>query len=604
VSLSWRVFGPVLFLAGLSVMAPAQTPVTFTTHTQPLKTNNYTDISNAVAVDVNNDGVPDLVMTETPPNLTTVLSVSIANGDGTFQPQREELISSSSLPTGPLFFGDFNNDGKADIGMLTSLSQPSGATATIAILLGNGDGTFQPIKLTTVAPGTSTNFEELPIIGDYNHDGNQDLVAYLNGGIDLFPGDGKGGFGAGKVVLRNLQAAPQAGGDFDGDGNADIAYIDVTGSPCTVHDPPCATDLHVLYGDGKFGFKDVKVYHSGAPFDVRSGDLNSDGRTDIFLFDESNGLNLVALYGQSSRTFTKLSMPSGPVGSVLPAMADMNGDGHMDLVVYGQTQPTTYNYDQYVVFLGNGNGGFTRENELAPAFAVAPSPPLVVDVNRDNKPDILEPAATPEQTDLTLVVALNRSTGNYFPFCPYPAKGSGIHFCLPAATAVSPVRFTAAANSFGQTRKIELWLDGRKAGEQFSAWGQRAWFSQSFGLLPGVHRVTFFEADTDNRLQKATYQFTLAGCAAPSSPGVHICLPANNGTFKSPVLVQATATTEALAFVQRMELWVDGVKKVTAVGTASFGDELSLTPGKHRIVVIAVVSASTKYSSAVYVTVN
>jgi hypothetical protein len=373
----------------------------------------------------------------------------------------------------------------------------------------------------------------------------------------------------------------------------------VTGSPCTVHDPPCPQDLHVLYGDGKFGFKDVKAYHSGAPFDFRTGDVNSDGRTDIFLFDEANGSNLVVLYGESSRAFYKFSMASGPVQSTEAAMADLNGDGHMDLVVYGNST-TSFTYNEYVVFLGTGNGGFTRENVLAPSFGVAPSPPLLVDLNRDNKPDILEPAKTPENTDDTIVVALNQSTGNYFPSCGYPATGSGIHFCVPALTAVSPVRFTAAANSFGQTRKMELWVDGVKAAEQYSAWGQRAWLSQSYGLLPGTHRVTLFEGDTDNRLQKATYQFTLAGCAAPSSPGVHICSPANNSTTTSPVTVQATATANDLV---RMELWVDGVKKLT-VGNASFGDTISLTAGKHRIVVIAVDYSGTKYSTAVNTTVQ
>jgi FG-GAP-like repeat len=110
VSLSSKVLGPVL-LAGLSTIASAQTPVNFSTYTRPLTTQNFTDVTNTLAVDLNNDGVPDLVIAETP-NFTTVLSVSLANGDGTFEPQQEVPISSSAVPEGLLFFGDFNNDGK------------------------------------------------------------------------------------------------------------------------------------------------------------------------------------------------------------------------------------------------------------------------------------------------------------------------------------------------------------------------------------------------------------------------------------------------------------------------------------------------------------
>ena len=601
-SLSSKVLGPVL-LAGLSTIASAQTPVSFSTHTQPLTTQNFTDVTNTLAVDLNNDGVPDLVIAETP-NFTTVLSVSLANGDGTFEPQQEVPISSSAVPEGLLFFGDFNNDGKADIGMEVTIAQTASTTSELAILLGNGDGTFRATKFVPVSV-TNASFEQVqPIVADYNHDGNQDLVAKLSSPagsrIYLFPGDGKGGFGAAKPILLNLQAAPSGGGDFDGDGNADIAYSEIVGSPCTVHDPPCATDLHVLYGDGKFGFKDVKQYHSAAPFDFRTGDLNSDGRTDIFLFDDSNGLDLVALYGQSGRTFTKFSMPSGPVQSTLPAMADLNGDGKMDLVVYGNST-TSFTYNEYVVFLANGTGGFTRENVLAPSFGVAPSPPLLVDLNRDNKPDILEPAKTPEDTDRTIVVALNQTTGS-FPSCGYPTLGSGIAFCAPALMAASPVRFTAAANSFGQIRKIELWVDGAKIGEQYHAWGQRAWLDLTHSFPAGIHTMTLFEADTDNRLQKATSLFVVGSCSAPTSPGVHVCLPANNGTTKSPVTVQATSKITGV--LARMEIWVDGVKNLTETSSTTISELLPLKAGKHRFTVYAVNTAGTKYSTTVYATVN
>jgi FG-GAP-like repeat len=596
-----KTLGPALLLASLSAIALAQTSVSFSTHTQPLTTQSFTDVSNALAVDLNSDGVPDLVIAETP-LFTTVLSVSLANGDGTFKPQQEVPISSSSVPEGPLFFGDFNNDGKADIGMLVSISQASGSTSEIAILLGNGNGTFQPTKFVPVNVTNASFGPTQPIVADYNHDGNEDLVAYLSSpagsGIYVFPGNGKGGFGAPKGIVSGLRILSFTGGDFDGDDNADIAYTLQLGGSCTVNDPPCATDLHLLYGNGTLGFTDVKQYHSAADFFFRTGDLNSDGRTDVFGFDDSNGLELVALYGEGSRTVTKFSMATGPVQTTLPAMADLNGDGKMDLVVYGNST-TSFTYNEYVVFLANGSGGFTRENVLAPSFGVAPSPPILVDLNRDNKPDILEPAKTPEDTDRTIVVALNQTTGS-FPSCGYPPEG--IAFCTPALTASSPVRFTAGASSFGQIRKIELWVDGAKIGEQYHAWGQRAWLDLTHSFSAGIHNATLFEADTDNRLQKVTSVFVVGSCSAPTSPGVHVCLPANNGTTKSPVTVQATSKVTGV--LARMEIWVDGVKKLTETSSTTISELIPLKAGKHRFDVYAVNTAGTKYLTTVVATVN
>lgn len=605
-SLAFKVLGSALCIAGLCAVAPAQTPVSFSTSTQPLTTSSYTDVSNTLAVDLNNDGVPDMVIPVTP-NFTTELSVSLSNGDGTFQPQHEVAISSSSIPEGPLFSGDFNNDSKADIGMLVTKSGATSTTAEIAILLGNGDGTFQPTKF---VPVTTTNgFGPIsPVVADYNHDGNEDVAAFLStsagAGIFIFPGDGKGGFGAPKAAVLNPEILSFAGGDFDGDGNADVAYTVTLGAPCTEGNPPCSTDMHVLYGNGKLAFTDVKQYHSTLDFFMRTGDLNSDGRTDLFGFDDSTGLDLVALYGQGNRTVTKFSMSTGFVQSTWPAMADVNGDGRMDLVVYGNSTTENDVYNEYVVFLANANGGFTRENVLAPSYGVTPLVPLLVDLNRDNKPDILEPARQADNTGLTTVVALNETTGA-FASCAYPSAGQGIGVCAPKGTEASPIRFEAAANSFGQIRKIELWVDGTKIGEQYHAWGNRAWLDLSSSFSAGTHNATIFEADLDNRLQKVSFPFTVGtagGCAAPSSAGVNVCQPANNSTTQSPVTVQAAAKiTGTLA---RMEVWVDGVKKFTETTATSFTTSVALGAGKHRFDVYAVNTAGTKWVQTVYSTVN
>jgi hypothetical protein len=275
----------------------------------------------------------------------------------------------------------------------------------------------------------------------------------------------------------------------------------------------------------------------------------------------------------------------------------------MDLVVYGNTT-TSFTLQRVCGLPRERNWRLYKAECAGLSYGVAPPTPILVDLHRDNKPDILEPAKQPDGSGLATMVALNQTTGS-FPSCAYPSRGSAIGVCSPAGTVTSPVCFNAAANSFGQIRKIELWVDGTKIGEQYHAWGQRARFDLTTSFSAGTHNATMFESDFDNRLQKLSCPFTVgtAGrCSAPTSPGVHVCQPANNGTTTSPVTAQAASTiTGSLA---RMEVWVDGVKKFTETASTSFTTSVALGGGKHRFDVYSVNSAGTKYLTTVYATVN
>ena len=63
------------------------------------------------------------------------LSVLLGKGDGTFQPPRSNL---TGLVPASIAEGDFNNDGRLDM-VVANLGSND-----ISVLLGNGDGTFQP----------------------------------------------------------------------------------------------------------------------------------------------------------------------------------------------------------------------------------------------------------------------------------------------------------------------------------------------------------------------------------------------------------------------------------------------------------------------------
>src|SRR5262249_13682828 len=112
--------------------------------------------------DFNGDQHPDLAVVN-----SSAVAVLLGNGDGTFQ--RAVNYSAGSFPQ-PVAIGDFNGDGHADL----AAANDSG----VAVLLGNGDGTFQPPV--TYPAGASP----LAVaVDDFNGDHQLDLaVANYNDG--------------------------------------------------------------------------------------------------------------------------------------------------------------------------------------------------------------------------------------------------------------------------------------------------------------------------------------------------------------------------------------------------------------------------------------
>jgi hypothetical protein len=103
--------------------------------------------------------------------VATTVSVLLGKGDGTFQPHVD--YTAGNYPQA-IAVGDFNGDGKLDLALGTSAS-----LATVAVLLGNGDGTFQPSVGYAVATYSGTL-----VVADFNHDGAPD-IAGTTGGVSV-----------------------------------------------------------------------------------------------------------------------------------------------------------------------------------------------------------------------------------------------------------------------------------------------------------------------------------------------------------------------------------------------------------------------------------
>ncbi len=117
-----------------------------------------------VAGDFNGDGRTDLAVANLYSNDVSIL---LGNGDGTFQPQVTYAVG-----RGPdsIVAGDFTGDGHLDLAVANSQDN------TVSVLLGNGDGTFQP--QVTYAVGS---YPASIVAGNFNGDGQLDLaVVNLN----------------------------------------------------------------------------------------------------------------------------------------------------------------------------------------------------------------------------------------------------------------------------------------------------------------------------------------------------------------------------------------------------------------------------------------
>jgi hypothetical protein len=276
-----------------------------------------------VSADFNGDGKPDFAA-ETPSTAqnTTTLAVYLGNGDGTLQAQ----ISTTVPSNGDIAAADLNADGKADIAMVyANCTQGTCLPGYVAVLIGNGDGTFQsPVQYATgLQPGSV-------VIGDFNGDGKPDLATSnsASDNISILLNNGSGTFPAHVEYPTGLAPGNIISGDFNGDGKLDLVVSTETG-------------ISLLLGNGDGTFRPRLDYVISGAGPLAAGDFNSDGKLDLAVGSQP----LVVLLGNGDGTF-QTAAPSGSVGGY-PAVGDFNADGKPDLIMNGAT-----------ILLGNGDGTF------------------------------------------------------------------------------------------------------------------------------------------------------------------------------------------------------------------------------------------------------
>ncbi len=566
------------------------------------KTSTKVYATATVTADLNGDGIPDLIEPYARLTSNVLFSVQLGLGSGYFAAPVNYNYNLNHQNGDIVLSADVNRDGKADVIFITGSDQ--------LVFLGNGDGTLQPAIHSTL-PSTAG----YAVVGDFNRDGNPDLVIYLAGVNTLIKelGTGTGTFQAPLMIASFSQSQgveAMAVGDFDGDANLDVA-LGLYNQPC--NEGGCASDdVHIFYGDGTAAFLDQLVY-AGIPGDITfgAGDLNNDGRSDITAHldsPNSNGDQTLVLYGEPGRTVnaTFIATTGYYTFAAPQPVVDVNGDGLNDLVVK-MSSSTGPNYDQQLgLLLRNANDSFTLQ---AIDFGALPPPDqgnfLAGDFNRDGQPDLLFSASDNSDSIFNIFDYLNTTGIGVHTRCEYPAAAAGITRCIyRSGTNGSTVSIGAAANWFEPLRKMEFWLDGKKTLEQYNVWDKYAWLmSTPTAYSNGTHKVDLYSAGYDNVLQHQSFSFTVPGatCKAPGLPGINVCSP-TGGTVSSPV--EALAAGDISGTIQRMEVWVDGVKEYSTYSSNMLDATLAVSSGAHTFTFYIVNTGGQEISKSVSVTVK
>ena len=346
-----------------------------------------TRIYGTSAGDLNGDGFPDLT-TVNEVSADVRVALNLADGTGRFgaflAPQAVGVQVSPNEPA------DFDHDGRSDLCISAT------ATDDVWVLMGRGDGTFDPV--TGIPVGLAPHgIAALDVDGD----GDTDIVNtnYGDDNLSLLVNDGAGGFSA--PVFFDGGVAGEYGlaaGDLNDDGIADLVAAGYPGQVATL----------LGNGDGTFTPAGPAQSAGGNPWNVVLGDVDGDGTLDAVLAN-GHGRNFAVHRGRGDGTFDAPDIVTTGWRTNGADFGDLDGDGDLDLVL------PLFDGGCWRIYVNDGAGVFTFDQQIAAPSHPSCSIPLDLDGDRD-----LDLVLTDEIADVVVLMENRSSTLDAGP--PAPAR--------------------------------------------------------------------------------------------------------------------------------------------------------------------------------------
>ena len=269
-----------------------------------------------VVADVNGDGFDDVATSS-----FNGISVFLANSDGTLQAEQFESFGCPSCTSGEIVAADFNADGNQDLATVDCCENPS----AVWVLMGNGDGTFQPVIQITGAGILQLE------VGDLNGDAFADLVSIGSPGFLVTLSNGDGTFQPAPDVEIQDAFGDMTLSDVDADGALDLVIVDFSKGGSVLQGN----------GDGTFrtgGIRRITVTDSNrTDFRskvVRTADFNKDGLVDLLsprpFFDGSGTVAVLLANPDTTYAAANFNDVSVPVHDI--RIADLDGDTNLDVL--------------------------------------------------------------------------------------------------------------------------------------------------------------------------------------------------------------------------------------------------------------------------------